>query len=396
MLTSRRFSPALGAAVLLMAIVPAAHANGPAPVTVRVEGASETLIPPTEVTTAASPVIKDGNPAHSCTGTSAAGALQLATAGNWSGTWFSGLGYSVETIAGESHLFEEGAAANFFWSFWLDNKPSSTGICEAELNPGDSILLFPECFSESGACPPPLNPLGISAPAVAEAGSPVSVSVTSYANATGAPSPAAGATVSAAGVSATTDSGGQAALTFSSPGTVVVHASAPDSVRTETTVCVHAGDDGTCGTSAPSGSSTTQTSGGAPSSAQAAPYTGPYALVPQLSAPLDGHVYTRANAPRVLAGTVLAHTAVASVSLELRREYRGGCYAYDGVSTRFVKARCGDGSFFKVATDGVFSYLLPESLRRGRYVLDVRAIDAAGNRTTLARGTSRIVFHVVG
>ena len=44
-----------------------------------------------------------------CTGTSAAGALELATSGSWSGAYFSGLGYSVETILGETHEFEFGA-----------------------------------------------------------------------------------------------------------------------------------------------------------------------------------------------------------------------------------------------------------------------------------------------
>jgi hypothetical protein len=40
------------------------------------------------------------------------------------------------------------------------------------------------------------------------------------------------------------------------------------------------------------------------------------------------------------------------------------------------------------------SYLLPHRLRRGRYVLDVIAVDGAGNREPLARGTSRVVFFV--
>ena len=61
---------------------------------------------------------------------------------------------------------------------------------------------------------------------------------------------------------------------------------------------------------------------------------------------------------------------------------------------RFLRARCAEGSFFKVSTTGSFSYLLPSALQPGRYVLDIKASDAAGNTTTLARGTSRIVFYV--
>ena len=109
---------------------------------------------------------------------------------------------------------------------------------------------------------------------------------------------------------------------------------------------------------------------------------------------LDGRAYSRHSAPRLIAGKIVAHNAVTAVSVELRRKYRGRCYAYDGIRERFLSARCGSGSFFKVATGGVFSYLLPSKLAPGRYVLDVKASDANGNVTTLARGTSRLVFYV--
>jgi hypothetical protein len=370
-----------------------ATAAGPATVTVRVEGPTETLVPPTRLTTTTAPVVKDGVPADSCTGTSAAGALQLATGGNWSGKWFSGLGYSVETVEGQSYPFTQ----PYYWSFWLDNKPSTGGICEVELNPGDSVLFFPECFSEtSGVCPPSPNPLGVEAPATAEVGKPVTVAVISYANATGASSPAAGATVTGGSTSASTDSSGHATVTFSASGSVTLSVSAPGSVRTETTICVHSGNDGTCGTTKASGSS-----GSTPGSATAvgieavnAPYKGPYALVAKAGSVIEGHVYTRGHGPRILSGSVLAHTAVSSTSLELRRQYKGRCYSYNGVTTRFARARCGEGGFFKVSSDGLFSYLLPTALPPGRYVLDIEATDAAGNRTTLARGTTRIVFYV--
>jgi hypothetical protein len=386
MVISRRISVALGAFCLLLgASAQAALAAAPASVTVRVEGVSQTLIPPTTLTTTTSPVVKDGNPADSCTGTSAAGALDLATSGNWNGAWFGGgLGYAVETVAGESHLFEPGAPTNFFWSVWIDNAPSSLGLCGAELSNGDSVLLFPECFSEVEACPAPPNPLGISAPAAAEPGSPITVTVTSHANATGAPSPAVGAAVTAGNVSTTTDSNGHATFALSSPGNVIVHATAPGSIRTESTVCIHNGNDGTCGTSGPGA-----TRGPAPTS-----YSGPFAVVAKAAGVIDSHVYPHKDAPKVLTGTVLAHTSVASVSLRLRRSYKGRCYAYNGVSTRFVKARCGQGSFVKVSTAASFSYLLPSALAPGRYVLDIEATDVAGNSTALARGTSRIVFYV--
>ena len=394
MVTSSRIYLALCTVCLSLAVLAsAALAAEPATVTVRVEGPTETLVPPTQLTTTTTSVVKDGEPADACTGTSAAGALQIATGGNWSGKWFTGLGYSVETIEGQSYPFTQ----PYYWNFWLDNKPSTAGICEVELNPGDSVLFFPECFSEtSGVCPTAPNPLGIEAPTTAEVGKPIAIAVTSYANATGAPSPAIGATVTDGSTSVTTDSDGHATLTDSSAGSITVQASAPASVRTETTICVHNGNDGNCGTQKPStaAGSTGSSSSVIGAASAGAPYKGQYALVAKTSSVTEGHVYARGNAPRILRGSVLAHATVTATSLELRREHKGRCYAYNGVTTRFARARCGEGSFFKVSNNGVFSYLLPAALPPGRYVLDIKATDATGNRTTPARGTTRIVFYV--
>jgi hypothetical protein len=47
-----------------------------------------------------------------------------------------------------------------------------------------------------------------------------------------------------------------------------------------------------------------------------------------------------------------------------------------------------------VSSNALFSYFLPFALSPGRYVLDTEATDVAGNHTSLARGTSRIVFYV--
>jgi len=389
---ARRSVLALCAAFLvLLAFASVTLASAPATVTVRVEGLSETKLPTTQVTTTTAPVVKDGKPEHACSGTSAAGALELATKGNWNGAWFKGLGYSVESIEGESY-----SLSSFeYWTFWLDNKPATTGICEAELNAGDSILFFPECFGE---CALPPNPLGIEAPVDAEVGKPTTVVVTSYKNSSGAPSAAEGATVAYEGTNAITDSSGHATLTFSRPGQVAVRVTAPKSVRTETTICVHAGNDGNCGTQAPSAPALA-TSGGSSGMSGVASfathYAGPYAFVAKATGLIDGHVYKRGQAPRVLTGSVLAHAAVTSISLRLRRTYRGRCWAYSGAGERLVGVRCRQGSFFQIASGGVsFSYLLPSRLPPGRYVLDVRATDATGNQTTLARGTSRIVFYV--
>jgi hypothetical protein len=385
MLVSRRISLALAAVCFALSILAsAAIAAGPATVTVRVEGAVDTVLPPTQVTTTTAPVVKEG---HSCAGTSAAGALQLATSGNWGGSWFEPGGFFVESIEGDSYA----GSPSGYWSFWLDNKPATTGICEAELQAGSNILFFPECFGE---CPTPPDPLGIEAAATAEVGKPVTVTVISYANSNGAPSPAVGATVAYEATNTTTDASGHATLTFSHAGQMTVNVTASKSIRTETTLCVHKGADGTCGTLTAAGSAGSSSGVTAGGGVTAVPFKGPFALVPHLTGLTDGRVYTRAHAPRILSGSMLAHTSVSSVDLTLRRSYRHHCYAFDGVSTRFVRARCGTGKPFKVSDNGLFSYLLPFALPPGRYVLDIQASDAAGNRTTLARGTSRIVFYV--
>ena len=97
----------------------------------------------------------------------------------------------------------------------------------------------------------------------------------------------------------------------------------------------------------------------------------------------------------MLAGTVSAHAPVTSISLRLRRAYRGRCWAYSGSRERFVHVRCGRGELLRVASGGdSFSYLLPSRLPPGRYVLDIAATDSAGDKAPLDRGSSRIVFYV--
>jgi hypothetical protein len=384
MLTSRRISLALGAAcICLFALASSALAAGPATVTVRVEGLNATLVPPTQVTTTTAPVVKDGNPGDACPGTSAIGALELATDGNWGGPWSTSFHqYELFSIEGESHEFGSGA----FWDLWVDHVASEVGACEAEPSAGQEVLLYP-CPETASECP---SPLGIQAPDSANLNEPLAVSVVKYAF-NGAAAPVSGASIIGGGTQVSTNASGQATVSFSSAGEHTLSVTAPESVRTEATVCVHNANDGTCGTSSSAG---TSTGGVAGFKAATPPYKGPFALVASVKDPIDGHVYPRADAPRVLAGTILAHTGVSAVSLELRREYKGRCSAYEGVRERFVRAGCGHGSFFNVSSNGTFSYLLPSALAPGRYVLDIQASDLAGNRTTPARGSSRIVFYV--
>ena len=49
---------------------------------------------------------------------------------------------------------------------------------------------------------------------------------------------------------------------------------------------------------------------------------------------------------------------------------------------------------FSIGDRADWSYLLPKRLGKGRYVLDVIAVDKLGNRDALARGRNRVVFFV--
>lgn len=393
MRTSRLLLPALPVSVVLLLLGAArALAAGPATGTVRVEGVAHTLLAATSVTTTTAPVVNDGNPAHACEGTSALGALQDATGGNWIGEWSEKYSqYFINGIEGETHTYTE-HALSYFWSFWLNDVESSVGACGAHFEHGDRVLFFPICDELCSGGEP--TPLEIEAPAAANVGEAMPVTVKQYSK-TGEPSPAVNATIAWPGGSATTDPQGHATVCFGAAGVTEIRVTgaetAPPSVRTETSISVHSGSDGTCGTQAPAPTTTSQK---APREEAHAPYHGPFAVVSRMTDLIDGHVYSRRNAPRLLEGEVVAHTGVTSASLELRRSYRGRCWAFNGVVAEFRRERCGHGSFFVVAHGASFSYLLPAALGPGRYVLDSEASDSAGNHTTLARGTTRIVFYV--
>lgn len=380
-------------AALLLTVFPRPSAALAAPtVKVRIEGESTTLLPLTTVT------LENPEPVSGCPANSANAAINLAVAGNWDhGEEEGSSGDFTETILGETHAFMHESDT---WAVWIDDKWAG-GICEDLLGEGDELLLIAD-REPAPSFAPTVLPLVLSGtPSSVVAGVPFDVSVSkihtrpgTFAEiGEGTALPEQGATVSGGGATAETGASGVAKLTLDTPGTYTLFAHEPGAApSTLVTVCVRAGTEAACGIPGSSGSS----SGSSPASAPVggSPYKGPYALVPRLTSLADGHTYKHGHAPRVLAGNVLAHTTVSSVSLALRRSYRGRCYAYNGVTTRFVRAHCGTGSPFQVATNGLFSYLLPSALPPGRYVLDIQATDAAGNRTTLARGTSRIVFYV--
>jgi hypothetical protein len=178
----------------------------------------------------------------------------------------------------------------------------------------------------------------------------------------------AGATVTGGAAPVTTDANGRATVTLGAPGTATLKARKDgDAPSAGEIVAV------------------TATSGAAP--AVVAPDKMP--PVARLAGLKDHAVLARG--PRELRGSF---SDAAVVKLRLTKRLGKRCWYFSGRNERFVGTRCGRGAYFKIGDSADWSYLLPARLGRGRYVLDAIAIDAAGNRTPLARGTTRVVFSV--
>lgn len=342
-------------------------------VTVRAESGGGTVVTQVSVPRTGAAVTKDG---ATCTGDSAAGALDRATAGDWDGTDFGGdFGVSVDRIRSIALPFDSGR----YWNFDHNNVSSSQGVCGYKPGDGDELLFYAACYTATTNCFTG-TPLDLLAPATATAGVPFSVTVRQYDD-TKSPapvSPAEGATVAGGDANVTTAADGTAQVTVAQPGTVTLIAFKGKQVRDETTVAVKAAPVYTVPTAEPT--------------ATAPPTTDTAAPVSRIRGIREGRVFKRG--PRTLRATISDASALASVKLSLTRRVGRRCTAFSGRRERFVKARCGAHPRFEIGTSKTVSFLLPKRLGKGRYVLDVLATDVAGNREALARGTSRVVFRV--
>jgi len=374
-------------------------AGEPATVKVRVEGpGGQTLLAQTEVTTTTAPVPVTGG---SCSGTSAGGALYDAVQGNWRAR-LEPEGVEIDGIEGLNlRSFAEGTHA--YWAFWLNNEFAPLGACAEEVKSGADIVFEMQCYAAGPECTEsataPDHFLTATAPAsrILLVGESASVTVGSLSTQTGSSEPSlpAQTLVSAGSDSVVPGAGGTATLKFDSPGNYTIQARSPDSVPSDPyKICVHAPGDGGCGTTAVSTAPPSSAVAGFQQQQPTQRYSGPFALATRSEEPIDGRVYLAGHGPRILSGKILSHEPVTAVSLQLRRRNRGHCSFYDGVRGRFVASACGSGKSFAASKEASFSYLLPASLGPGRYVLDITAVDAGGDRTSLARGFSRIVFYV--
>jgi hypothetical protein len=353
---------------LIALSAPAAAVAAPANVTVRVEGATGTLVDSARVLTNPTPVVKDG---HDCSGTSVGGALDRATAGNWEAT-YGQFGHFITSIMGEM------PSGSGYWGLWVNHKFATAGACGLELQEGDQVLFLPDHCDQydpaTDSCTDQVRPLGLTTPARATTGLATQVSVVQYAPA-GTATPVAGARVSGAGVDAVTDAAGNAAIVFSQEGTIRLRAEKAGSARSEAHDVIVGGDTATRHPGAP---------------ATPPDRTPPAATLTGLA---DKKVF--ALGPRELRGRFAADASgIKAVKLRLTKRLGKRCWYYSGRSETFRGTHCGRGPYFAIGDRADWSYLLPSRLGPGRYVLDAVAIDGAGNRTPLERGSTRVVFTV--
>lgn len=375
--------------VLVLTAVPAGALAAPVTSDLRIEGAQRTYFEGRVTTDVRTLDGRDGSGPQRCDGTDAGAPAPSPTAGGLLGTaaeaapfsfraqYFASFGdFFVETVEGETP-----SDSNYFGLF-DDGVAPQTGVCGTTIQGGEEIVLAVTDGDD------PL--LALSAADTARPGETVELAVTDRSNG----QPVAGAAVGGQ----TTGGDGKARVTATQRGTTAYKATKPGTIRSNAEpVCVTDGQDGFCGTSRPGATSTPGST--APGSTTTTTTTGPAGRdsarpVGRVSGVRTGQRFTTASAPRELRIAASDASGIAQVKLRLTRRDRGRCAYLSGRKERFVSARCGRSFAFKASDRGEFSYLLPERLTAGRYVLDVIAVDRAGNRDELARGRSRIVFSV--
>jgi hypothetical protein len=411
MLISRRISLALGAALLVVLLASACAQAASITVNLRVEGstatlyegpvATEAILDPPGITTASSTTaepcdVKD-NGANGGFGTAAGtpttALYDAATTGGlaFNAEWSKSLDdFEISQVGGD---IADASGNEEYWGYAVNYTTAGVGGCQFQLAPGSEVLWAYNYFNLS-------HLLSLTGPASANVGGPITVHVVD--GQTGTPIAGAAIGEDVAGVTTTipgsspTDAEGNATVTLAHTGTFKLKATQPESVRSNAiAVCVHNGNDGTCGT---------QTALNTCPALPGVPSCGPQ-LVGSPPATFDralaggvkpGHLYTRRHAPRVLSGIVKVPSGdtLKTVRISLQRRNGKRCTVFNGIVEAFVHARCGTTRFFSVGGAESFSYLLPAALPAGRYVYDIEAINDVGEATQLVPGVSHVVFYV--
>ena len=223
---------ALSGVLILFSLAAASAASAaPVGVTVRVEGATSTILDE-PVTTDGHDVTPASGGTHKCDGTNNAAhpspvptptaALDDVTRAHdisWDGTWFPSFeDFSITRVR------DEHSNSSQFWGLVVNGQFASSGGCQTAVTQGDEVVWVFDAFSKSAV-------LRLTGPGTATVGQPVNVQVTD----TQSSQPAANANVNGA----TTGSDGVATLTFNEKGIYRLKADRSDSVRSNTVIlCV--------------------------------------------------------------------------------------------------------------------------------------------------------------
>jgi hypothetical protein len=275
-----------------------------------------------------------------------------------------------------------------FWNLDVNGGFATNGVCETEVHAGDDVLFAVGTGSE--------QVIKLAGPATANRGDTVTLRVTDGSS---------GAGVSGASVAGTTtDPAGNASVTLNTTGAQAFKATRSGAFRSNgVSICVHDGNDGTCATSAPEAPPATQPATTAPVNAPTTPPAGPG---PTLAPASHGEIldvrngirFAHGRGPRILRGDVTpGANGLSEVRVRLERNLGDRCQGLDGRRDRFVRISCGvqHAPWILVGHGSGFSYLLPFTLGRGRYVFDVQALDARRRpELFLVPGRNRMVFYV--
>jgi hypothetical protein len=413
---SRRLSLALAGALVSLLLLSASASAAPITVNLRVEGSSTTLYEgnvSTDALTIEAPNYETSGPAHPhLCDVNDNGEFPSGTFGSSYGNPTTAL-YDAAISLGltfNSHWYEPlhdffvdgvgpaGPKGSESWGYAVNYTTASVGGCQFQLAPGSEVLWA----ANFGLAK---HLLSLSGPSSVGVGMPFTVHVVD--GQTGEPLSGAAIGTDVAGVtstgasSPTTDAAGNATVTLTQAGATKLKAIRSESVRSNgLVVCVHNGEDGTCGTQLPSVICALSFGGRAHEACAPPLRLPPYPIpaeVARVNGIANGRVFRRHHGPRVLRGDVevLNGGTLRQVRIRLERRYRGRCWDFSGSRVRFVRARkCGTASFFSVGGSESFSYLLPAPLPNGRYVYDIEGVDSAGHPTKLVSGVSHVVFRV--
>ncbi len=208
----------LGATATLGAGPAAALGSSSSTVTVRIEGASKTLLAPkAERVPGSGFITKGGTPPGDCPAATAAGAFDLATGHDWSAKFYPGVqgGIFITSIFGEK------PTGNDYWTVFVDNRSSASGICKIKPHQGEQLLFAVTNGSQ--------KPLILKGPRRARIGK--SITITAGSLGTQGFLAAARVHVTGSGVSATTNGRGALRIPIAHTGTLVLHADGKGFIR---------------------------------------------------------------------------------------------------------------------------------------------------------------------